>query len=59
MFGCQWNGQWKHDVWLLQSLNVCHQDGNGGSMVMNPASIHEDLCLIPGPTQWVKVPVML
>ena len=25
-----------------------------GPAVMNPASIHEDASLIPGPTQWVK-----
>ena len=25
-----------------------------GSMEMNPASIHEDMGLIPGLTQWVK-----
>ena len=25
-----------------------------GLVVMNPTIIHEDLSLIPGPTQWVK-----
>ena len=25
-----------------------------GSVVMNPASIHEDMDSIPGPAQWVK-----
>ena len=26
------------------------------SVVMNLASIHEDVCLIPGPAQWIKDP---
>ena len=30
-----------------------------GSVVMNPASINEDVGLIPGLTQWVKDPVLL
>ena len=29
-----------------------------GSEVMNPTSIHEDVCLIPGLTRWVKDPVL-
>ena len=27
---------------------------HGGSAVVNPISIHEDMGLIPGPIQWVK-----
>ena len=29
-----------------------------GSAVTNPTSIHEEACLIPGPTQCVKDPVL-
>ena len=36
-----------------QSQSSCH-----GSAVMNPASIREDVGLIPGLTQWVKDPVL-
>ena len=30
-----------------------------GSVVVKPTSIHEHGALIPGPTQWVRDPVLL
>ena len=38
--------------------NIFYRSSQYGSVVMNPTSIHEDLCSIPGFDQWVKEPVL-
>ena len=48
-------------IHLLVSLNAkidVTWSSHCGSAVTNPASIHEDACLVPGLTQWVNDPVV-
>ena len=42
---------------VLKSI-LFHQSSHYGSVVMNQSSIHEDVGLIPGPTQWVRDPLL-
>ena len=43
---------WKQvEMYILKSVNSC---SHCGLVAMNPTSIHDDMGLIPGITQWVK-----
>ena len=43
----------------MQNLKKRYRSSHYGSAVMNTTSIHEDMDLIPGLTQWVKDLVLL
>ena len=47
------------DVWVVTVLEKnAHGSSHGGSAVMNPASIHEDVGSSPGPAQYVEDPAL-
>ena len=55
-YGTTSEWKWKNNKVVERNLMEKYQEGSShcGSAVTNPVSIHEDLGLIPGLTQWVK-----
>ena len=47
-----------HELLKLALIKTTYQSSRCGSAVVNPTSIQEDAGSIPGPTQWVKEPVL-
>ena len=47
------------DAYLLVETTTNSNVSLKNIFLTNPASIHEDAGLIPGPTQWVKDPPLL
>ena len=58
--GVWWGSYVELDAQLFcKSKMALKRSSHGGSVVMNPTNIHEDLGSIPGFSQWVKDLVLL
>ena len=52
------NGTSRRDRSTEPGLEICDRSSHCGSVLTKLTTIHEDVGSVPGPTQWVKDPVL-